>query len=481
MEKRRNRGASCLQFSKEEQMQAVRAGQPESSHSPLLHQGIHAAHVQLHHQAAEANEDENSAVQAALTADDMQEEAFRAAAHAGKAPKRHNARWQQKRAIRQEYAAAKSSRRPANRTAPAPKAAANAVPKAENIKKRLRQTFARHPTAWAVLALAALLLAVMSSRTRVAVIDRSAPTVQASITVTTLQVEVQDDLSGVAGVQVNSMLFTEQAGSLIRIALDDTLARYDTLSIRAFDYAGNFSEPVLLNNPCYEDAVRVTAAPTNSPKPTKQPNSTAEIIVQPTATKRPNGLGGSLIYVSEVTSTTAAPTQAPSPTPVIQYVPIGPGMPYKADGNAHTLDVLYSAATNKQFITLQSKNGSTFYLVIDYDKPIDEAAEMYETYFLNLVDERDLLALLSDEEKEELPTPSPEIIYVTPVPTTVPMPTAAPEKGGSSDRMTAVLALGGILLLGGAGAFVLVKYRRNSARHRADNDFMLDDDDESAE
>lgn len=322
--------------------------------------------------------------------------------------------------------------------------------------------------------------------TRVAVIDRSAPTVQASISGTTLQEEVQDDLSGVAGVQVNSMLFTEQAGSLIRIALDDTLARYDTLSIRAFDYAGNFSEPVLLNNPCYEDAVRVTAAPTNSPKPTKQPNetkqpnSTAEITIQPTATKRSNGLGGSLIYVNEET----APTQAPSPTPVIQYVPIGPGMPYKADGNAHTLDVLYSAATNKQFITLQSKNGSTFYLVIDYDKPIDEAAEMYETYFLNLVDERDLLALLSDEEKEELPTPSPEIIYVTPVPTSVPMPTAVPavpEKAGSSDRMTAVLALGAILLLGGAGAFVLVKYRQTSARHRADNDFMLDDDDESAE
>ena len=75
MEKERHRGTSRLQFSKEEQMQAVRAGQPERSHSPLLHQGIHAAHAQLHHQAAEANEDENSAVQAALTADDMQEEA----------------------------------------------------------------------------------------------------------------------------------------------------------------------------------------------------------------------------------------------------------------------------------------------------------------------------------------------------------------------------------------------------------------------
>ena len=47
------------------------------------------------------------------------------------------------------------------------------------------------------------------------------------------------------------------------------------------------------------------------------------------------------------------------------------------------------------------------------------------------------------------------------MPTAVP---AVPEKAGSSDRMTAVLALGAILLLGGAGAFVLVKYRRNSAR-----------------
>lgn len=52
MEKERHRGTSRLQFSKEEQMQAVRAGQPERSHSPLLHQGIHAAHAQLHHQAA---------------------------------------------------------------------------------------------------------------------------------------------------------------------------------------------------------------------------------------------------------------------------------------------------------------------------------------------------------------------------------------------------------------------------------------------
>lgn len=158
-------------------------------------------------------------------------------------------------------------------------------------------------------------------------------------------------------------------------------------------------------------------------------------------------------------------------------------MPYKADGNSHTLDVLYSAATNKQFITLQSKNGNTFYLVIDYDKPIDEDAEMYETYFLNLVDEKDLLALMSDEEKADLPTPTPEIIYVTPEPTAVPAPTTVPEPQPSSksDQQTAILALIAMLVLGAAGTFMLFKNKGNGKKNRADNDFLMDDEDDEAE
>ncbi len=42
---------------------------------------------------------------------------------------------------------------------------------------------------------------------------------------------------------------------------------------------------------------------------------------------------------------------------------------------------------NKQFITVQTSGGATFYFVIDYDKPVDEEGEQYETYFLNVVDE----------------------------------------------------------------------------------------------
>ncbi len=59
-----------------------------------------------------------------------------------------------------------------------------------------------------------------------------------------------------------------------------------------------------------------------------------------------------------------------------------------------TCDLLYDKATNKQFIMVQTSGGNTFYIVIDYDKPTDEDGERYQTYFLNMVDEADLLAAM---------------------------------------------------------------------------------------
>ena len=336
----------------------------------------------------------------------------------------------------------------------------------------------------------------------VTTIDLSAPTVTAEIYNQTLRIDVRDDLSGIGGVQVNSMLFTTVEGNVLEVELDQNMNKFEKLAIRAFDFAGNFSEPVTLENPHYEKPADPTPEPTATPtaKPTKKPTATAEVSepeetvrpVQPAATESTqHGLGSSLIYITDedipvvpvVTATpTAEPTAAPTPEPIIQteYITIGPGMPYLADGNSHTLDVLYSAATNKQFITLQSKSGNTFYLVIDYDKPIDAEAEMYETYFLNLVDERDLLALMSDEEKEEVPTPTPEIIYVTPEPTAVPVPTAAPteqEKTDKPSQMTAIIALVGIAALAIIGVVVFKKNKNGGSKMMSDNDFDLRDED----
>ena len=74
--------------------------------------------------------------------------------------------------------------------------------------------------------------------------------------------------------------------------------------------------------------------------------------------------------------------------------------PIDDEGNAYTRDLLYDKATNKQFITVQTKSGNTFYIIIDYDKPLDEEGDQYETYFLNLVDTADLAALAEDSGEE---------------------------------------------------------------------------------
>ena len=56
--------------------------------------------------------------------------------------------------------------------------------------------------------------------------------------------------------------------------------------------------------------------------------------------------------------------ETPAPEPTIE-----PGEGFSEEGNLVTRDLLYDAATNKQFITVETSGGNTFYIVIDYDKP----------------------------------------------------------------------------------------------------------------
>lgn len=94
----------------------------------------------------------------------------------------------------------------------------------------------------------------------------------------------------------------------------------------------------------------------------------------------------------------------PEEAPVVKPETVTGGEPIADEGNAYTRDLLYDKATNKQFITVQTKNGNTFFIVIDYDAPVNEEEEQYQTYFLNMVDDSDLLALLDEDTVSGLTT-----------------------------------------------------------------------------
>ena len=80
-------------------------------------------------------------------------------------------------------------------------------------------------------------------------------------------------------------------------------------------------------------------------------------------------------------------------------LPDGAGTALSPDGNLSLIDDIGSATTSgKQFITVESKNGNVFYLIIDRD---DEGEET--VHFLNQVDEADLMALTEDGEAAEKP------------------------------------------------------------------------------
>lgn len=83
------------------------------------------------------------------------------------------------------------------------------------------------------------------------------------------------------------------------------------------------------------------------------------------------------------------PTPEPKPEETAE-----PSDPLTPEGNATLVDDIWGE--NKQLITVTTKNGNYFYILID------RAAEGENiVHFLNMVDEVDLMALIEDGEKEE--------------------------------------------------------------------------------
>lgn len=256
--------------------------------------------------------------------------------------------------------------------------------------------------------------------------DTTAPTITAGIRDKVLHCEASDDQSGVYGITVDGNLYTTLHDGALDLRLEDYSGAGKTLSVTAIDNVGNRSPMAMIDNPYYSDATPTPAA-TNAPVIiyTGTENSGSSSTQTSTGTTSVSGttpVSASAATASGTSTTVAAthaPTKAPDTTadePEIseaEEITIEPGTGFSQNGNAVTRDLLYDKHSNKQFITVQTRNGNTMYLVIDYDKVSDEDEEQYQTYFLNPVDEADLLALLDDDAISAL-TGSAETVEETP-------------------------------------------------------------------
>ena len=192
-------------------------------------------------------------------------------------------------------------------------------------------------------------------------------------------------------------------------------------------------------------------------------------------------------YADDPETAETAETVQETDTPEDDAPVTGGAEPLTPEGNPTIVDDIQGeAAGDKQFITVQTKAGNTFYIIID------RAADGENTvYFLNAVDEADLMALMEDGEPAAcdcttkcaagaVDTACPvcavnmtECVGAEPEPEPEPTPEPVEETAKESSGLNPAVLLVVLLVLGGGGAFAyfkLVKGRKASTKGPDDLD-----------
>ena len=159
--------------------------------------------------------------------------------------------------------------------------------------------------------------------------------------------------------------------------------------------------------------------------------------------------------------------------------------PFSTPGNGQLVDDKENDSS-KQFLTVQTKNGNTFYMVID------RSGTSENVYMMSLVDENDLAEFLDEneetEKKEESAVVLPETTAAPEPETTVqPETEVKPESSGNKMFGSAILGGGIVLVFGGLAAFALSKFRKKKEDGIVEeglefaDDSYINEDEENAE
>ena len=151
---------------------------------------------------------------------------------------------------------------------------------------------------------------------------------------------------------------------------------------------------------------------------------------------------------------------------------------FSESGNLSLLDdVETDEAKELEYMTVQTKSGAVFYLVID------RSADTENVYFLNQVDELDLMAIMDDAQKQEYESSlkeEPQEVPETPI-EDEPTANELVDEEPQADLQTNNLALFGVIgviaaLVIGGYAFMKKKAKKDGADLEEDLEFYDDEE-----
>ena len=134
------------------------------------------------------------------------------------------------------------------------------------------------------------------------------------------------------------------------------------------------------------------------------------------------------------------------------------GTSFSIPGNGEVLDDKTDDGT-KEFLTIQTKNGNTFFLVLD------RSSNTENVYMLSMIDENDLAEFMDETQTEETPQVVIPETEKNVAPEETEPETVQPEEDGGMNT-GALLAIG-LLAAGGIGAgyyFKVVKPKKEEAQ-----------------